>query len=87
MRPGRRQEVSGGVVVNQRRSISRQDRRRLRAILHNVARDGLKSQNRDNHPCFAAYLRGLLSFYSMVDGPGTEALKVALEKALSRPRE
>lgn len=81
MRPGRRQEVSG-VVVNDRRSISRQDRRRLRAILHNVARDGLKAQNRDGHPDFAQYLRGLLSFYSMVDGPGSEPLKVALEKAL-----
>ena len=81
MRPGRRQEVTG-VVVNDRRSISRQDRRRLRAILHNVERSGLDSQNRQQHPHFADYLRGLLSYYKMIDPAGAAPLELALARAL-----
>ncbi len=85
MRRGGRQEVTG-VTVNARPSVSRQEVRRLRAILHNVARHGLASQNRDNHPDFAAYLRGKVAFVCMVDPQRAPALREALTKALARGR-
>jgi RNA-directed DNA polymerase len=39
MRKGRRQEVTG-VIVNERLTIAREEVRRLRAVLHQVGRDG-----------------------------------------------
>src|SRR5690606_32345995 len=42
MGKGRRQEVTG-VTVNAKPSLGREERRRLRAILHNAARNGLAS--------------------------------------------
>ena len=62
MRPSTRQEVTG-LTVNSapggdRARMPRDDRRRLRAILHNAARDGLASQNRAALPHFAAHLSG-----------------------------
>lgn len=81
MRRGRRQEVTG-VTVNQRLSVPRDEVRRLKATLHNCIRHGLASQNRENHPHFAAHLRGRVAWVQMVD-PGRGAkLAALLEKAL-----
>jgi len=82
MRKGRRQEVTG-LVVNHKPSIPRSELRELRAILHNAARHGLASQNRDNHPDFAAHLRGRVAYVSMIDPSRGEALRAALERVLS----
>ncbi len=62
MRPGDRQEVTG-LTVNAAPGrpaarMARSDRRRLRAVLHNAAADGLASQNRSDRPDFAAHLAG-----------------------------
>lgn len=84
MRRGRRQEVTG-VAVNDKPSISRRERRELRAILHNAAKHGLASQNRRDHPNFAAYLRGRVAFLRMVDPESARDLEEALERALSNP--
>ena len=46
MRPDQRQELCG-VVVNDRPNLPRAERDRLRAILHNAARLGPESQNRE----------------------------------------
>jgi retron-type reverse transcriptase len=83
MRRSRRQEVTG-VTVNSRPTVSRRQLRTLRAVLHNVARDGLRSQNRDNHPNFAAYLRGRVEYACMIDPERAPALRAALAKALAR---
>jgi len=83
MRRGRRQEVTG-VTVNTKTGVSREYVRRLRAILHNAARHGLASQNRDGHPHFAAYLRGCVAWVSMVDASKRETLEAALATALAR---
>lgn len=83
MRRGRRQEVTG-VTVNTKTGVSREYVRRLRAILHNAARHGLASQNRDGHPHFAAYLRGCVAWVSMVDASKRETLEAALAIALAR---
>ncbi len=81
MRRANRQEVTG-VTVNVRPSVSRKEVRRLRAILHNAAKHGLASQNRENHPNFAAYLKGRVEFVCMVDPQRTPVLREALQRAL-----
>jgi retron-type reverse transcriptase len=82
MRRGRRQEVTG-VTVNQRPTVARAEVRALRALLHNAARHGLESQNREGRPEFAAYLRGRVEFICMVDPTKAPALRAALAKALA----
>jgi RNA-directed DNA polymerase len=82
MRRGGRQEVTG-LTVNDRPSVSRSDLRTLRAILHNAARSGLESQNREGHPDFAAYLRGRVAFACMVDPERAPGLQAALSRALA----
>lgn len=52
-----RQRVCG-IVVNARRNTPRDEHDRLRAVLHNAARNGPASQNRDGHDDFAAHLQG-----------------------------
>jgi ADP-ribosylglycohydrolase/fructose-1,6-bisphosphatase/inositol monophosphatase family enzyme/retron-type reverse transcriptase len=82
MRRSRRQEVTG-VTVNSRPTVSRGQVRELRAILHNAARYGLDSQNREGRRDFAAVLRGRVEFVSMVDPVQGRKLRAALELALS----
>lgn len=62
----RRQEVTG-IVVNKKLSVSRDDIKKFRAILHNCEKHGIESQNKEKHPNFIAYLRGYCSYISMVD--------------------
>ncbi|MBY0523605.1 MAG: RNA-directed DNA polymerase [Gemmataceae bacterium] len=81
MQRASRQEVTG-VTVNVRPTLARQEMRTLRAILHNAAKHGLESQNRDGRPNFAAYLRGRVAFACMVDPTRAEALRAALALAL-----
>jgi retron-type reverse transcriptase len=82
MRRARRQEVTG-VTVNVRPTICRKEVRELRAILHNAAKHGLESQNRNHHPNFAAYLKGRVEFIAMVDPRKGESLRMALAKAVN----
>ncbi|MFO0960671.1 MAG: reverse transcriptase family protein [Isosphaeraceae bacterium] len=81
MRRGRRQEVTG-LTVNDRPKVARAELRRLRAILHNAAVHGLESQNREERPDFASYLRGKVAFACMADPTRAETWKVALQAAL-----
>lgn len=80
---GRRQEVTG-VVVNDKPALARDERRELRALLHNCARHGWSSQNRGAHPDFPAYLRGRVSFACMISPSSGPTLWPALESALAR---
>jgi RNA-directed DNA polymerase len=61
-----RQTVTG-VVVNALPSTSRRSRRRLRAIIHNARKTGLTPQNRSRRKDFIGWLRGTLSFVTMVN--------------------
>jgi len=83
MRQGRRQEVTG-VVVNHKPSLPRRELRQLRAIVHNVARHGLQSQNRDDLPNFEAHLRGRIAFVNMIDPKRAKALWAELDAALGK---
>jgi retron-type reverse transcriptase len=84
MRRGRRQEVTG-LTVNDRVGLSRRERRRLRAVLHNVARNGLAAENRGEHPRFREYLRGMVAYVCMVDPDNAAKWRRALNQALARP--
>jgi retron-type reverse transcriptase len=79
MRSGRRQEVTG-VAVNKKLSVPRDEWRALRAILHNAAKQGLQSQNRDGVPDFRAHLRGRIAWIHSVDPARAAKLYAALEK-------
>lgn len=85
MRSGRRQEVTG-VVVNERPGIGRDELRTLRAMLHNAAKHGLESQNREGHQDFAAFLRGRVAWACMVDPSKKPKLEAALRAALGPRR-
>jgi retron-type reverse transcriptase len=81
MRRSRRQEVTG-LTVNTRPTVPRKEIRALRAILHNAAKHGLASQNRDKHPDFAAYLTGRVEFVCMVDPTRAPTFREMLARAL-----
>jgi RNA-directed DNA polymerase len=72
-----------GLTVNERPSISRKELRTLRAILHNAARYGLQSQNREGRPDFTAHLRGRVEYACMVDPKRAPELRAALARAMS----
>jgi RNA-directed DNA polymerase len=82
MRRGGRQEVTG-LTVNDRPSVARQELRTLRAILHNAARLGLESQNREGRRDFAAHLRGRVEYACMVDPSRAPRLRADLARALA----
>jgi hypothetical protein len=60
-----RQQVLGA-VLNQRPTISRQDRDNLRALLHNCAVHGWRSQARGRTD-LADYLRGRIAYVAGLD--------------------
>ncbi len=61
-----RQSVCG-IVVNVRPNVVRAEYDELRAILHNAARHGPQSQNRDRLPDFQAHLRGRVAWVTAVN--------------------
>ncbi len=81
MRRARRQEVTG-LVVNDKVGLSRKQRRTLRAMLHNVARNGLAAENRHGHPKFREYLQGMVAYVSAVDPDNAGRWRAALRDAL-----
>jgi RNA-directed DNA polymerase len=50
------------VVVNTRPNLARGEYEQLKAILHNCARYGPSTQNRDLHSDFEAHLRGRIAW-------------------------
>lgn len=81
MRASARQDVTG-VTVNARPKLSRDDLRTLRATLHNAAKHGLDSQNREGRPDFESHLRGRVAFACMVDPSRADQWRGALANAL-----
>jgi len=86
MHRARRQEVTG-LTVNEAVKLSRRERRRFRAVLHNVARRGLEAENRGDHPRFRAYLQGMTAFVQSVDPERAEKWRAALARALHGPTD
>lgn len=81
MRRGRRQRVTG-LTVNDKPALPRAELRRLKAMLHNAARHGVASQNRNGHPNFKAYLRGRVALACMVDPQHAALWRERLARAL-----
>lgn len=77
-RKGTRQLVTG-LVVNRKVSVPREERRRLRAVIHNCRTKGLESQNRDNCPYFLERLKGQVGFVMGVDTHQGERLRHDLD--------
>jgi RNA-directed DNA polymerase len=78
MRRSTAQTVTG-VVVNDKPSISRDELRRLRAILHRAKAEGLDAQNREGRPNFREWLLGKIAFVYMVRPDAGAKLKAALD--------
>jgi RNA-directed DNA polymerase len=79
VRSNQRQMVAG-VVVNARPNISRQQYDVLKAILHNCVRHGPASQNRQQHPEFAAHLLGRIAHVSHLNAARGAKLRTLYEK-------
>jgi hypothetical protein len=67
-RSGQRQ-FAAGIVLNERMNVSRESFDRLKATLHNCAKLGPDSQNRNNHPTFRQHLDGRIQWVEMLN-PG-----------------
>jgi hypothetical protein len=78
LREAARQTVTG-IVVNERPGVPRHIVRRLRAILHRAKSEGLAAQNRENHPHFEAWIRGMVAYVHMVNPQQAAPLRQALE--------
>jgi len=81
MRQGRRQSLCG-VVLNDTANVPRRERDRLRAILFNVARFGLDSQNREGRPDFRQHLAGRAAWAVSLN---PSAAKRLFSRTVSRP--
>ncbi len=66
-----------GIVVNERPGVERKTVRRVRAILHRAAREGLQAQNRAGLPDFARHLDGMIAYISMVNPRHGQGLRSA----------
>lgn len=81
LRSGNQQRVTG-IVVNSGLFVPRAERRRFRAILHNVRRNGVAAEAR-GRPDFEGYLRGFAAYVRMVQPALGERLVREVEEALA----
>lgn len=72
-------QVLAGLVVNESPRVSRAEVDRLRAILHNCARYGPDSQNREHRQDFEAYLRGRVGWVAQHDPARGARLRADLD--------
>jgi hypothetical protein len=74
MRTGRRQQLAG-LVLNRRINVPRAEYDALRALLHNAAKLGPQSQNREGHSDFQAHLSGRIAWVAATNPRRGEELK------------
>jgi RNA-directed DNA polymerase len=60
-------QTLGGLVVNERPRVARDEVDLLRAILHNCRRHGPSTQNRDGLPAYEQHLRGRIAWVAQHD--------------------
>jgi len=88
MHCGARQRLLG-LVINEEPGVSRRERDTLEAILTNVLRHGLESQNRDRVPNFLDHLRGRVAWVAQAKPNHARKLNDSLarcELAVDAPR-
>jgi RNA-directed DNA polymerase len=76
---GSRQTVCG-IVVNAHPNVPRVEYDRLRALLHNAARDGPATHNRGAEPDFAAHVRGRIAWIAAVNPHRGDKLRRMFEQ-------
>jgi RNA-directed DNA polymerase len=76
---GSRQTVCG-IVVNDHPNVPRIEYDRLRALLHNAARDGPRAQNRAAVVDFEAHVRGRIAWVSALHPAHGEKLRAMFER-------
>lgn len=74
------------MVVNRRPGAPRALVRRLRAILHRAAREGLALQNRSGRPHFDSWLAGLIAYVAMLNPEQGGRLRQAYARLHQPPR-
>jgi len=74
-----RQRVTG-IVVNDHVNVPREDYDRLKAILHNCARNGPAHENREAHPDFRAHLEGRVTWVETLDRARGAKLRAMFER-------
>ncbi|QDT55680.1 Reverse transcriptase (RNA-dependent DNA polymerase) [Caulifigura coniformis] len=74
-----RQTVTG-VVVNQHPNLARAEFDRLKAILFNCVRLGPSTQNRTNHPQFAAHLQGRIAHAASINPSRAARLRALYDR-------
>ena len=79
LRQGQKQHAAG-LVLNEKPNIDRREFDRLKAILTNCARHGPASQNRENHPEFAAHLAGRLAWVRFINPQKEAKLRVIYDR-------
>ncbi|HEY5429366.1 MAG TPA: reverse transcriptase family protein [Solirubrobacteraceae bacterium] len=78
MRTAARRQSICGIVVNAHPNIARDEYDRLKAILHNAARDGPGSQNRSGTPDLRAHLHGRIAWIESLNPGRGEKLRQRL---------
>ena len=81
---GEYEDFVTGFVVNDSLNVSRFEFDRLKAILHNCAKHGPASQNRDNLPHFAEHLRGRIAHVQHLN-PARGAKLLAIFQTIAWP--
>ena len=80
IRASQQQNVTG-IVVNQRMNVSRRERRKFRAILHQCRLNGVEEQAK-KHPGIQGYMRGFAAYINMVDPQDNGAMLKAVADIL-----
>jgi RNA-directed DNA polymerase len=74
-----RQQVTG-IVVNSHNNLARAEYDRLKAVLHNCARNDPEGENRDNHPDFRAHLNGRVTWAENINPHRARKLRALYEQ-------
>lgn len=81
---------AGGIVLNERPNVPREQFDQLKAILHNAVRHGPATENRENRSDFQAHLRGRIAHVESIHPPrGARLRKLfdSIDWTASRPVE
>ena len=73
-------QYAAGLVLNEKPNLSREEYDELKAILHNCAKHGPASQNRDGRAQFQAHLSGRIGYVCHVNPQRGQRLKRLFEK-------
>lgn len=73
-------QLAGGIVINEKKNMRRQDYDRLKAILFNCVRFGPASQNRERHSSFRESLLGQVNWVKQLNAVKGEKLMSIFRK-------